>query len=297
VAHHSADAELRSEPLIAELMKAEPASAVFACDGRGIGESQPTTTGQGSLANYGNDYFYAAYGLMLDAPYAGQKTRDVLRVVEWLKATGYAEIHLVARAWGAIPATFAAVLSADGEAGDAEERADQLRRPRAERELQVAVVVPGAGRAQVVSTCRTATAPLRRNSSARSSRGARWRAEERRDRFAHSQAELVPCVFLGENTLRGRRGDETTVALLRDRENQFVHEGKMVERSTLAGVCSGELHPPEIGAKAEGSRSTRSVSIAPNLASTARRCPVTARNFSAVPSTTVGFRRRGASRD
>lgn len=113
IAHHSADAELRSEPLIAGLMKAEPASAVFACDVRGIGESQPTTTGQGANAAYGNDYFYAVHGLMLDAPYAGQKTHDVLRVIDWLKATGHAEVHLVARGWGAIPATFAAVLSAD----------------------------------------------------------------------------------------------------------------------------------------------------------------------------------------
>ena len=112
VAHHSADAELRSEPLLAELMQAEPTSAVYACDVRGIGESQPTTTGQGALAPYGNDYFYAAHGLMLDAPYTGQKTHDVLRVLAWLRAAGHTEIHLVARGWGAIPATFAAVLSA-----------------------------------------------------------------------------------------------------------------------------------------------------------------------------------------
>ncbi len=111
IAHHSADAELRSEPLLAELMKAEPASAVYACDVRGVGESQPTTTGQGVLAPYGNDYFYAVHGLMLDAPYVGQKTHDVLRVLAWLKAAGHTEIHLVARGWGAQPATFAAVLS------------------------------------------------------------------------------------------------------------------------------------------------------------------------------------------
>ena len=111
VAHHSADAELRSEPLIAEVMAAEPASSVFACDVRGIGESQPTTTGSGFLAPYGNDFFYAAHGLMLGAPYVGQKTHDVLRVVDWLRANGHAEIHLVARGWGALPATFAAVIS------------------------------------------------------------------------------------------------------------------------------------------------------------------------------------------
>ncbi len=112
VAHHSADAELRSEPLIADVMAAEPASAVFACDVRGVGESQPTTTSQGQhFTRAGSDYFYAAHGLMLDAPYVGQKTHDVLRVVDWLRASGHAEIHLVARGWGALPATFAAVIS------------------------------------------------------------------------------------------------------------------------------------------------------------------------------------------
>ncbi len=112
IAHHSGDAELRSEPLIADVMAAEPASAVFACDVRGVGESQPTTTSQGQhFTRAGSDYFYAAHGLMLDAPYVGQKTHDVLRVVDWLWASGHAEIHLVARGWGALPATFAAVLS------------------------------------------------------------------------------------------------------------------------------------------------------------------------------------------
>lgn len=113
IAHQSADDELRQEPLVAELMKESRDAAVFACDVRGIGESRPTTTNQGFLAPYGPDYLYAAYGLMLDAPVVGQRTYDVLRVIEWLKSTGHTEIHLVARGWGAIPATFAAVLSDD----------------------------------------------------------------------------------------------------------------------------------------------------------------------------------------
>lgn len=113
IAHHSADAELRTEPLIAEVMRAEPNSAVFACDVRGIGESQPTTTGTGFLSAYGPDYFYAAHGMMLDYPYVGQKTHDVLRVIDWLKSGGHTEVHLAGRAWGALPTTFAALLSAD----------------------------------------------------------------------------------------------------------------------------------------------------------------------------------------
>lgn len=111
VSHHSADAELRDDPWLAELLKAEPGAAVFACDVRGIGESQPNTCGVKSFLNpYGCDYFYAIFGLMLDHPYVGQKTFDVLRVTDWLRAQGHEEVHLVARGWGAVPATFAALL-------------------------------------------------------------------------------------------------------------------------------------------------------------------------------------------
>jgi cephalosporin-C deacetylase-like acetyl esterase len=111
VAHQSSDAELRDEPLIAELIRAEPDSAVFTCDVRGIGESQPDTCGANSfLTPYGSDYFYAIHSIMLDRPYAGQRTHDVLRVLDWLRACGHEEVHLVGKGWGAIPATFAALL-------------------------------------------------------------------------------------------------------------------------------------------------------------------------------------------
>ncbi|HSI15336.1 MAG TPA: hypothetical protein VK961_25035, partial [Chthoniobacter sp.] len=112
VSHHSADAELRNDPWLAELIAAEPASAIFACDVRGIGESQPDTCGANSfLTPYGSDYFYAIHSIMLDRPYPGQKTHDVLRVLAWMQASGHDEIHLVGRGWGAIPATLAALLS------------------------------------------------------------------------------------------------------------------------------------------------------------------------------------------
>jgi pimeloyl-ACP methyl ester carboxylesterase len=113
VSDRSADAELRNEPLIREVIGAERDSAIFACDVRGIGESRPNTCGVSADDPYGADYFYAAHGLMLDYPYLGQKTHDVLRVIDWLKAAGHREIHVVARGWGALPATFAAVLSPD----------------------------------------------------------------------------------------------------------------------------------------------------------------------------------------
>jgi hypothetical protein len=112
IAHHSSDVELREEPLIRELLAAEPQSAFYTCDVRGIGESRPDTCGQNSfLQPYGSDFFYAIHSLMLDHPYVGRKTHDILRVVDWLKSCGQTEIHLVAKGWGTLPATFAALLS------------------------------------------------------------------------------------------------------------------------------------------------------------------------------------------
>jgi hypothetical protein len=112
VAHLSSDDELRTEPLIRETIAAEPDVPVFACDVRGVGESMPDTCNPGSFhSEYGSDYFYAIHSLMLDRPYLGQKTFDVLRVLEWLESIGHNEIHLLGRGWGALSATLAAVLS------------------------------------------------------------------------------------------------------------------------------------------------------------------------------------------
>jgi pimeloyl-ACP methyl ester carboxylesterase len=65
------------------------------------------------LQPYGCDYFYAIHSIMLDTPYLGQKTHDVLQVLAWMRAQGHEEIHLVAKGWGTFAATFAAVLSDD----------------------------------------------------------------------------------------------------------------------------------------------------------------------------------------
>lgn len=112
VAHLSSDEELRSEPLIKDLVESNPDVPFFTCDVRGIGESIPDTCSPNSFHNpYGNDYFYAIHSLMLDRPYVGQKTLDVLRVLDWLKSIGHTNVHLVGRGWGALPATFAALLS------------------------------------------------------------------------------------------------------------------------------------------------------------------------------------------
>ncbi len=111
VSHRSSDAELREESLIEELRVAEPDIPFYTCDVRGIGESQPDTCGQNSfLAPYGSDFFYAIHALMLDYPYVGQRTYDVLAVLNWMKTFGHTDIHLVGKGWGALPATFAALL-------------------------------------------------------------------------------------------------------------------------------------------------------------------------------------------
>jgi dienelactone hydrolase len=112
VAHHSSDAELRDEPMLAEILAAERDIPFFTCDVRGIGESQPNLNGENRPSNpYGSDYFYAAHSILLDHPYIGRKTYDLLRVLDWLAACGHTSIHLVGKGWGALPATFAAVLS------------------------------------------------------------------------------------------------------------------------------------------------------------------------------------------
>lgn len=111
VSHMSADEELRNETFLLDIISKEPDSAVFACDVRGIGESKPNTCGNDFLEAYGNDYFYSGYSTMLDYPYVGQKTFDLLRIINLLKSYGHEEIHIVGKGWGAIPATFAALLS------------------------------------------------------------------------------------------------------------------------------------------------------------------------------------------
>jgi hypothetical protein len=110
VSHFSADAELRHEPLVRELLAADPAAAFYACDVRGLGESLPNTTFRGYFDPYGCDYFYSIYGIMFDRSYPAQRTFDLLRILDWIRANGHEEIHLAAVGCGTIPATFAAVL-------------------------------------------------------------------------------------------------------------------------------------------------------------------------------------------
>ena len=112
ISDKSADTELRDEPLIREVIDATPDNVeFFACDIRGVGESVPGTTTADPYSYYGPDYFYSAYCNMLNRPYLGGKTFDILRTVDWLASTGRTEVHLVAKGVGAVPAAFAAYLS------------------------------------------------------------------------------------------------------------------------------------------------------------------------------------------
>lgn len=112
VAHLSSDEELRTSPWVKELVESEPETPFYACDVRGIGESRPDTCGVDNFSKpYGADFFYAIHSLMLDRPYLGQKTLDVLRVIDWLRASGHRELHIAAAGWGTLPATLAAVLA------------------------------------------------------------------------------------------------------------------------------------------------------------------------------------------
>ena len=109
VSHDSADAELREEGLAAELAAAAP--AFFAVDVRGVGDSRPNSCGEDTYLNpYGCDFFYSTYGLMLDEPYLGRRTHDVLSVLDFLAEHGCRSVHLAGCGRGSLPALFAAVL-------------------------------------------------------------------------------------------------------------------------------------------------------------------------------------------
>jgi len=112
VSHQSADEELRTEPLVKQLLDEKPGFGFFAVDLRGVGESRPNTCGEDTYFQlYGNDYFYAVYSMMLDRPYIGQRTFDLLSTIAWLRAFAGERIVLAAKGWGAVPATFAAGLA------------------------------------------------------------------------------------------------------------------------------------------------------------------------------------------
>lgn len=114
VAHQSSDIELRTEPLIRQLIADESQSEFMAVDLRGIGDSRPQTCGEDQfLLPYGSDYFYASHAIMLGQSLPALRAFDLLRVLAWLKSQGRTEIHLAGLGWGTVPAVLAAMISND----------------------------------------------------------------------------------------------------------------------------------------------------------------------------------------
>jgi dienelactone hydrolase len=113
VSHQSADVEMRDDPFVQEFMQRANEVPFYGCDVRGVGESRPNIGGVGGRLRlpFDADYFFASNSLMLDRPYLGQKAFDVIRVLDWLRDQGHTEVHLVAQGWGALAATFAALLN------------------------------------------------------------------------------------------------------------------------------------------------------------------------------------------
>ncbi len=112
VSHQSADQELRTEPLVRQLLEEKPNLGFYACDLRGIGESRPNTCGEDTYFQlYGNDYFYAVHSMMLGRSYVGQRTLDLISTIAWLRGFAGERIVLAAKGWGTIPAIFAALLA------------------------------------------------------------------------------------------------------------------------------------------------------------------------------------------
>lgn len=112
VSHRSSDSELRDDAWLREQVRAAGVTPFFACDVRGIGDSQPDTCGANQFDNpYGSDYFGAAHGLMLDRPVLGQRVTDCLHTIRWLESMGTRRIHLLGAGWGAVVAALAGVMS------------------------------------------------------------------------------------------------------------------------------------------------------------------------------------------
>ncbi len=111
IGDESSDTELRDDPLLRKLIAQEGDGVpVFTCDVRGVGESLPGTAGDRPRGYYGADYFYAAYANMLNRPYLGGKTFDVLRVLDFMAKHGWNDVHIASKGWGTLPAGFAALL-------------------------------------------------------------------------------------------------------------------------------------------------------------------------------------------
>ena len=84
---------------------------LYSLDVRGMGKSRALTCkSYDFLDGYGNDYMYAAHGLMLNESYLGRRVYDVLATLDLLQAQGVQKVHLIGRGLGSLLATYAGLL-------------------------------------------------------------------------------------------------------------------------------------------------------------------------------------------
>jgi len=105
----SGSADLASLPWVRKMASGNKIMAVV--DPRGMGHSTPLTCGNTDHFHYyGFEYNYAAYGLMMNRPYLGQRVFDVLQTMDALAREGAIEFKLVGRGMGSVIAAFAGLL-------------------------------------------------------------------------------------------------------------------------------------------------------------------------------------------
>ena len=117
---------------------------------------RPDTCGQNQfLTPYGSDYFYAIHALMLDQPYVGQKTFDVLRVIDWLTDHRPQGDPPGRQGMGQLPGDLCRTAGGCGGSGHAQERADLVPATWPSRKT-----TPGRSRRSCQASWRSSICPI-----------------------------------------------------------------------------------------------------------------------------------------
>jgi cephalosporin-C deacetylase-like acetyl esterase len=107
VPHTGSAEDLAADGMAQQLMAA---TALYAVDVRGLGESMQDEEGGNLFHAYGIDYTMHGYGLLFGESYLGRRIHDVLSVIDLLEAGGTRDVTLYGRGQGAVIALFAALL-------------------------------------------------------------------------------------------------------------------------------------------------------------------------------------------
>jgi len=110
VSHLEMDDELINDEKIRGILSYHADQAIYTCDLRGIGQTQPNTHVSYSIP-YNREYFYGMLSNMMDEPLIGKRTYDLLCILNWLEKIDHTEITILGNGWGCQPATFASVLN------------------------------------------------------------------------------------------------------------------------------------------------------------------------------------------